>query len=110
MLSQIEAALGTGGLAVVALFGTISFLAWMPAIAGVVISDRPLFRKLTAFLALAVFPPFSLVVMAASIRRATPARRPAVQKTNPPANAPRTTAAREHAPVLMKLETCCTGA
>src|SRR5690554_2880656 len=98
MLAQLDAALGTGGLAVLALFGTVSFLAWMPAIAGVVISERPLARKLPLFVALSLFPPISLVIMAVSIKKATPARPVKTEEPRRPGNAPQAAPVRAARP------------
>ena len=61
--------LGTGGFVVFMLIATISFLAWLPAIAAVVLSEKPFAQRLSLFLTLALFPPFSLAIMAASIRK-----------------------------------------
>lgn len=57
------------------ILGTLSFLAWWPAIAAVVVSERPLAVRVPLFLALAFCPPVSLAVMAASIRKARPISR-----------------------------------
>lgn len=72
MMTQLEATLGTGGLAAVAFLGTLSFLAWWPAIAAVVVSERTLLLRLPLLLVLALVPPVSLAVMAYSIKQATP--------------------------------------
>lgn len=69
MLTQVEGALGTGGLVALALLATFSFLAWWPAIAAVVLSDRPLWKKIPLFLTLALFPPVSFAILAGAIRR-----------------------------------------
>ena len=105
MISQLQATLGTGGLAFVMILGTLSFLAWMPAIAAVVVSEKPLLHRVPLFLALAVFPPLSLVVMTVSIQKATPDSPRRTRKREPRAKCAEAPT-REAVPIRIRMERC----
>lgn len=70
MLAELTDILGSGGTGALMLIASLSFLAWMPAIAAVVVGPRSRIPKILLLFTLAIFPPASLAVMAAAVKNA----------------------------------------
>lgn len=69
MLNAMSTNLGTGGLLAVALLGTLTLLAWLPAVAAVAGGEQPWRKRLPLLSLLVVLPPSALLLLGLHVWR-----------------------------------------